>query len=415
MNLQNHPYYNYYEQDGKKFQSKAMALYASYLPPKKDRGDIVWRLHNFESKLESINLSEEPKESLSTLYIQRAQQLRNDYEYLILNYSGGPDSHNILETFLLNNIFLDEILIYSYFDEPTIDKLYHTDLSTFSLFPEFYEAEKSALIVAKHLVEKYSPHTKITFVNNMYEIHKKFWETITEEDFIQSVKGNASILLSHRHIQRIRDPNFVTSWKDLKQRKKTAHIWGIEKPRPNYDDVGIFVSFLDHSILSRIDLQYLLTSEGVPNNHELFYIHPDFTNLFLKQCHVLINSFPKEFFKQVSNRKYEDALALTLYPIKTRILYSGLKIPDLLSKYKELPILKEMSKTGIIPGFVDMGDPLFLSFYLKDKESLASKNYDRFVSFLHNTMFSQFGRKKLMHTLASGMPSKKHYLKYFER
>jgi len=217
MNLQNHPYYNYYEQDGKKFQSKAMALYASYLPPKKDRGDIVWRLHNFESKLEAINLSEEPKESLSTLYIQRAQQLRNDYEYLILNYSGGPDSHNILETFLLNNIFLDEILIYSYFDEPTIDKLYHTDLSTFSLFPEFYEAEKSALIVAKHLVEKYSPHTKITFVNNLYEVHKKFWETITEEDFIKSVKGNASILMSHRHIGRVRDPNFKQSWKDLKQ------------------------------------------------------------------------------------------------------------------------------------------------------------------------------------------------------
>ena len=412
MNLQNHPYYNYYEQDGKKFPSKIMSYYASYLPPKK-KEDIAWRLHHFENNLENLNLLEEPIEDLQQLYIQRAQYLRDNYEYLILNYSGGPDSHNILETFMLNGIFLDEILIYSYFDEPTIDKLHHTNPSTFSLFPEFYEAEKSALPIAKYLVERYSPHTKITFVNNLYEVHKKFWETITEEDFIKSVKGNASILMSHRHIGRVRDPNFKQSWKDLKQRKKTAHIWGIEKPGLKSDNKGIFVRLLDHTILSRIDLQYLLTSEDIPNIHELFYIHPDFVKLFLKQCHVLVNNFSPTFFNQLSTRMHENSLAKILYNIKTPSLYSGLKIPDLLSRYEELPILKEMSKTGIIPGCPDMGEPIFVKLYLDDRSSTASINYDRFLSFLQNTLFSKFDRKILVHTLTSGMPSKKYYIKYF--
>lgn len=412
MNIQDHPYYNYYEQEGKKLPSKIMSYYASYLPPKKKEG-IVWRLHHFENKLENLNLLEEPVEDLQQLYIQRAQYLRDNYEYLILNYSGGPDSHNILETFLLNGIFLDEIFIYSYFNESDIDNLYHKDIATFSLFPEFYEAEKSALPIAKYLVEKYSPHTKITFVNNMYEVHKKFWETITEEDFVKSVKGNASILMSHRHIGRVRDPNFKHSWKDLKQRKKTAHIWGIEKPGLKCDDKGIFARLLDHTILSRIDLQYLLTSEDIPNNHELFYIHPDFTKLFLKQCHVLVKNFSPTFFNQLSTRIHENSLAKILYNIKTPSLYSGLKIPDLLSRYEELPILKEMSKTGIIPGCPDMGEPIFVKLYLDDRSSKASINYDRFISFLQNTLFSNFERKTLVHTLTSGMPSKKYYIKYF--
>ena len=51
------------------------------------------------------------KTSLTYLYAERARQLRDKYDYLVLHYSGGSDSHNILHTFLTNNIKLDEVTI----------------------------------------------------------------------------------------------------------------------------------------------------------------------------------------------------------------------------------------------------------------------------------------------------------------
>lgn len=411
--MENHPYYSYYKQDNLQFKSKIYAFYASTLPSKNAKNDIIWCLPNFENNLIKNNLHEEPIENLQDLYRERAVYLRDTYEYLILNYSGGPDSHNILETFLLNNIFLDEIFIYSYFDEPTINKLFYEDPETFHMFPEFYEAEKSALPVAKYLIEKYSPHTKITFINNFYEIHNNFWEQQTENDFIESIKGNASVMVTHRHMQRSRDPNFKTEWKTIKQKKHTAHIWGIEKPRLTYDNKGVFFALLDHTVLSRIDLQYQLTSEDIPNNHELFYIHPNFTKMYLKQAHIILSNTTENFLKQGSTRAHEDTLAKLLYNFKTKIPYSGLKISDLLNKYQDIPILKEMSKTGIIPGYADMVEPLNMKLYLKYKNSKASLNYDRFISFIHSSLFSEVDKKKLIHTLAIGFPSKKYYIKLF--
>ena len=50
--------------------------------------------------------------SLNELYRQRAQQLRDKYDYLSLYYSGGVDSTNVLHAFIDNNILLDEIVMY---------------------------------------------------------------------------------------------------------------------------------------------------------------------------------------------------------------------------------------------------------------------------------------------------------------
>jgi hypothetical protein len=53
----------------------------------------------------------EPTETLKELYIQRAKQLRKKYKTLILRFSGGADSYNILRTFVDNNIKLDVVAI----------------------------------------------------------------------------------------------------------------------------------------------------------------------------------------------------------------------------------------------------------------------------------------------------------------
>jgi len=53
----------------------------------------------------------EPEESLDELYNKRARTLRDQYDYIIISYSGGADSHNMLMSFLRQGLFVDEIVI----------------------------------------------------------------------------------------------------------------------------------------------------------------------------------------------------------------------------------------------------------------------------------------------------------------
>ena len=56
-----------------------------------------------DDKFSKFDWAIEPTESIESLYIKRATEIRKKYDYLILFYSGGIDSHVILETFLNNN------------------------------------------------------------------------------------------------------------------------------------------------------------------------------------------------------------------------------------------------------------------------------------------------------------------------
>ena len=52
----------------------------------------------------------EPEASLDQLYDARARQLREKYDYVVLSYSGGSDTHNILESFIRQGLHIDEIV-----------------------------------------------------------------------------------------------------------------------------------------------------------------------------------------------------------------------------------------------------------------------------------------------------------------
>jgi hypothetical protein len=64
--------------------------------------------HFNEAVFRSYDWKSEPQLPLTELYRQRAQQIRDQYDYVVLFYSGGSDSTNILNTFVENNIKLDE-------------------------------------------------------------------------------------------------------------------------------------------------------------------------------------------------------------------------------------------------------------------------------------------------------------------
>ena len=94
----------WYEVQGKMYSNKYHAL--ENCPAEQ------WPQWNFHDDAYSKETwSQEPTEDLYELYRQRAMQLRLQYQNVLLYYSGGIDSHAILNVFVENNIPLDGIIV----------------------------------------------------------------------------------------------------------------------------------------------------------------------------------------------------------------------------------------------------------------------------------------------------------------
>jgi hypothetical protein len=88
----------------------------------KDPQPYVW-IYN-DDFFSQYDWSQEPKESLDELYKNRAKELREQYDYIVLYYSGGYDSSNMLRAFLDNGIYPDEICVF-YSRHDTTGHQYH--------------------------------------------------------------------------------------------------------------------------------------------------------------------------------------------------------------------------------------------------------------------------------------------------
>ena len=110
--------------------------------------------------------SVEPVESFDELMLQRALELREQYDRLILLWSGGTDSHTIYNVFAKNRIHIDEIIV-----------------KTSSILP-WYPEKYVSWLYANH----WDPHTVITSFDQ-YDSELRLIE-LPDEDWVWSNKGN---------------------------------------------------------------------------------------------------------------------------------------------------------------------------------------------------------------------------------
>jgi hypothetical protein len=97
--------FGYYEVGERRFYNKRTALLHS-----SQTGEKI-RYFYYDEIFGAFDRSKLGKTDLYELYRQRAQQLRDEYDHLILYYSGGADSHNVLMSFLNNKIKLDQVFV----------------------------------------------------------------------------------------------------------------------------------------------------------------------------------------------------------------------------------------------------------------------------------------------------------------
>ena len=102
--IEQNPKLGYYRVGTEVFYSKPQA----YIHATKTKSSVEWKFNDIE--FAKFNWLVEPSASIREIYRLRAEQLREKYDYIRLECSGGGDSTTTAFAFLLNGIHLDEVI-----------------------------------------------------------------------------------------------------------------------------------------------------------------------------------------------------------------------------------------------------------------------------------------------------------------
>lgn len=271
----------YYICNGREFDSKINAALYSLEIKKR----MTW--HFNDEVFSNFDWSIEPEETLDQLYDERSRNLREQYDYIVLSYSGGSDSHNILMSFIRQGLFIDELVINtmekstSKFTDINVNNKKNTNFAAeFALqtFPRLKEIS--------HLI----PKTKITLLdlsdylfNSLNKAGDGSW-ILGKREGLNPAGMTRFNYLYFDEVRRLFDKN-----------KKVTVILGVEKPRTYIKDGIFYTQFQDRvANIANVD-EYL---KDYPNSAvEFFYWSPESTKIICKQVHVIkkwLEAFPEK-------------------------------------------------------------------------------------------------------------------------
>jgi hypothetical protein len=262
--------FGYYTVGEKIFFSKNLA-YNEVLASKK-RIEYHFNDHIFDK----YDWTHEPESevSIEEFYRRRAQQIRDEYDYVILQYSGGPDSTNILKTFLKNKIKLDEIVNFnSYNSTSVVEGTIHNADYVYNVKP----------ILEKLLKE--NTQTKVTIVDEI-EMTKKIWDDVYFKDYYELLfsSGTFPSFWMMRGIW----VNYIPHIFDMvSSGKKVGVVMGVDKPTLRIHDKKYYTVFNDIMSCDITMSMHNCTELNPTNIIEFFYHTPKFPELIIKQVHLL--------------------------------------------------------------------------------------------------------------------------------
>jgi len=298
---------HYYTDSGIIFPNKIKAIEYQ----KKTKQEVYFYYH--DDVYNNINWSYDPPESLDILYKHQAQRIRDKYDYVVLLYSGGYDSHNVLETFHFNNIKIDKIVITGSFSQDDGKK---TNIN------HNIEAYKTAFPYIEEL--GYTNITQVIDQSKYYGDMSNFSIKQYGEDWIENIGTRFSP--THYFFKDLE--KFVDIPKEF-ENKKIAFVWGHDKPQLDYKkdpSNTLYFKFRDTVINGYGKFNQTFRKDI---NNVFFYWDPTYPFILQKQMNILKNVWlvsPIKFNRMMT----EQNITKLIYNFKKPILFKALKSPTAL-------------------------------------------------------------------------------------
>jgi hypothetical protein len=300
---------------------------AAVLEATRTGAEVEWHFNN--EIYDNIDWTVEPELSLDDYYKLRAQQIRDEYDYVVILCSGGGDSTNVVWSFLNNGILVDEVVASAPIGGLSGWKDTTKDTSAGNTMSETMLAQLPLM----HEIHSKHPDVKIT-INDYFETLLDYqtddWIFRCGE-WIHPSSGARYNLDKQTHIKQIAE-----------QGKKIAIVYGIDKPHLFYDtdgDLSVMISDLT------VNVQRPPFNDKYTNVHNvLFYFAPEMPQLQVKQAHSLAkwihmpeNKFARDHMLDVRVAElsleasrtrhsfYERAIIPCIYPTTNRKVFQGHK------------------------------------------------------------------------------------------
>lgn len=252
----------YWQVDGEYYPNKVRAIIAAQ---HRGLGPDGITFHYNDQWWDQARWDIEPAQSLQELYVARARQLRERYKTLIIRFSGGADSMNIIRTFVDNNIKIDVIALNTW-QQPDADPWLCTQNIEKKLVALPYVEKLKAQGVEFELV-----------VNDYYPTLSVLGDDPAWIFDIDAPRFNLMDICAHRAL--------TTSEFDRWNDPSTAVVAGIDKPKVYMREGKIW-------FWSQGDIWHSLVNKANNMIPEPFYWTADMPEIPIKQSHVV-----KQFFQ----------------------------------------------------------------------------------------------------------------------
>lgn len=193
------------------------------------------------------SLCAEPLQSWDDILKERALEIRLSCDYINLWFSGGCDSMKMLDTFVQNNIFIDEITMY---------KCGISDAD--------YEINESALLYLEKIKNSIAK-TKISIISDSEKNYKAIY-----------AGKNWTYKFQNSVHYTFRPNTYTESYNFFQPKSNTVNLLGKDKPWLVYVDNKWYSYFLDANL-------------NPMAGHSQFdiYFYADSPKVHAKQCHML--------------------------------------------------------------------------------------------------------------------------------
>lgn len=308
--LAKNPTLGFYEIGNKVYWDKASALLEGTKAGLKFK-DLHWNFN--DDAFSKYDWSNEPPGDIRDYYYARAREIREKYDYIILNCSGGADSTTMLYSFIDQGLHVDEVFVRH---ATAATSKYEVNKNEFDPRNEFSEFEFAALPLLKWLQNK-SPNTKITVHDFSLDVID---DNLTwDENFIYWCGDYVTpgCIVRYTHAKQKESLNLFDKG------KRVGILFGTDKPKLFIENNKLNMVFTDRVV-------HTATPAAVNNGYdntevELFYWHPNSLAMMAKQCHMVkrwlehpVNQHMKFMFDaewQAWNRTaYEALVKGIIYP-----------------------------------------------------------------------------------------------------